>query len=79
MKYFRYTLFLMLILLLASCASKKVIKPYKPQQLEKTPPVAAVSPGDELFSSAEKWYLEKAYPEAMNAFQKYLSAFPNGS
>ena len=79
MKFCRYTLFILLIMLLASCASKKVIKTDKPPKLEKSPPVATVSPGDELFSSAEKKYLEKAYPEALTAFQKYLSAFPNGS
>ena len=69
----------LLIMLLASCASKKIIKTDKPPKLEKTPPVVTLSPGDELFSSAEKKYLEKAYPEALTAFQKYLSAFPNGS
>lgn len=79
MKYCRYTLFVLLIMLLASCASKKVIKTDKPPKLDKTPPIVTVSPGDELFSSAEKWYLAKAYPEALNAFQKYLSTFPNGS
>ena len=41
-------------MLLASCASKKVIKTDKPPKLEKSPPVVTVSPGDELFSSAEK-------------------------
>jgi branched-chain amino acid transport system substrate-binding protein len=79
MKYFRHTLIVLLILLLAACAPKKMIKPYKSQQLEKSPSVSAVSPGDELFSTGEKYYLEKSYPEALNAFQKYLSTFPNGS
>jgi branched-chain amino acid transport system substrate-binding protein len=79
MKYFRCTLFVLLIMLLASCASKKGMKTDKPPKPDKTPPVATVSPGDELFSIAEKWYQNKAYPEALNAFQKYLSAFPNGS
>ena len=71
-------LFVLLILLLASCASKKIIKTDKPWRLEKSPPVATVSPGDELFSSAEKRYDAKDYPEALNAFKKYLSAYPNG-
>jgi branched-chain amino acid transport system substrate-binding protein len=79
MKYFRHTLIVLLIMLLASCASKKVIKPYKPRQLEKSPPVAAVSPGDELYSTGEKYYLEKSYQDALNTFQKYLSTFPKGS
>ena len=72
-------LFVLLIMLIASCASKKIIKTDKPPKLDKSPPVVTVSPGDELFFSAEKKYFEKAYPEALNAFQKYLSAFPNGS
>ena len=76
MKFCRYTLFVLLIMLLASCASKKVIKTDKPQKFEKSPPVVTLSPGDELFSSAEKRFLDKAYPEALNAFQKYLSTFP---
>jgi branched-chain amino acid transport system substrate-binding protein len=79
MKYFRHTLIVLLIMLMASCASKKVITPYKPRQLDKTPPVSAISPGDELFATAEKYYLEKSYPDALNTFQKYLSTFPNGS
>jgi ABC-type branched-subunit amino acid transport system substrate-binding protein/predicted nucleic acid-binding protein len=72
-------LFVLLIMLLAACASKKVIKSDRPPKLDKSPPVATVSPGDDLFYSAEKQYLEKAYPEALSAFQNYLSAFPNGS
>ncbi|MBI5590061.1 MAG: penicillin-binding protein activator [Deltaproteobacteria bacterium] len=79
MKYCRYTFIVLMIMLLASCASRKVIKTDKPPQPEKTPPVVTVIPEDELFSSAEKYYLDKAYPEALNAFQKYLSSFPNGS
>jgi ABC-type branched-subunit amino acid transport system substrate-binding protein/outer membrane protein assembly factor BamD (BamD/ComL family) len=79
MKYYRFALIVLLITLLASCASKKVIKSDRPPKLDKPPPVAIVSPGDELFSSAEKRYLEKDYPEALSAFQKYLSAFPNGA
>ncbi len=79
MKFCRYTLFVLLIMLLAACASKKVIKTGNPPKIDKSPPIVTLSPGDELFSSAEKKYLEKAYPEALNAFLKYLSTFPNGS
>lgn len=79
MKYYRFILFVLLIMLLTSCASKKIIKTDRPLKLDKSPPVISISPGDELFSEAEKLYLEKAYPEALNSFQKYLSSFPNGS
>ncbi len=78
MKNFRRALIVLMILLAASCAPRKVIKASKPRQPEKQPQISAVSPGDELYSSAEKWYLEKSYPEALNAFQKYLYVFPNG-
>jgi len=79
MKFIRYMVILLLIALLTSCAPRKVIKTERPPKLEKSSPAAAVSPGDELFSAAEKFYLENSYPEALNAFQKYMSAFPNGS
>ncbi len=77
MKYFRFVLFAFLVMLLASCAFKKVIKSEKPPMRDKTQVVTA-NPGDEIYSSGQKWYMAKAYPEALTAFQKYLSSFPNG-
>jgi len=44
----------LLIMLLASCASRKVIQTDKPRKPEKTPPVAAVSPADKPFNSARQ-------------------------
>lgn len=79
MKYFKYALFVLLVLLMVSCTSRKVIKTDKPLMPDKKPSAAKVSPEEDLFSSAEKWYLEKAYPEALNAYLKYLSAFPGSS
>ena len=78
MKYLRYALIVLLILFLASCTSRKVIKSEKSSKFEKGPPTVSVSPGDELFSTAERFYLNKTYPEALSAFHKYLSSFPGG-
>ena len=54
MKYCRYMFLVLLIMLLASCASRKVIQTDKPRKPEKTPPVAAVSPADKPFNSARQ-------------------------
>ncbi len=79
MKYYRYSIFFLLILLLASCTSRKVIQSGTFTKPEKTPPAAALSPANELFASAEKTYLAQNYPEALNTYLKYLSSFPDGS
>lgn len=79
MKYYRFILFVLMITLLTSCASKKIIKTDRPPKPDESPPLITISPEDELFSEAEKLYLAKAYPEALNRFLKYLSSFPNGS
>lgn len=76
MKYFRYPLCILLIVSLTACAPKKVIQSGRFQKPEGP---AKVDPAEELFASAEKSYQEKAYPAATDGFQKYLSAFPNGS
>jgi ABC-type branched-subunit amino acid transport system substrate-binding protein/Tfp pilus assembly protein PilF len=79
MKYYRCPFFFLLILLLASCASRKAIKTDIAPKPEKIPSAVAANLAEELFSSAEKSYLAKAYPEALNAYLKYLSSFPDGS
>ena len=79
MKYYRYAIIFLSLTLLMSCTSRRIIYTAPLPQPGKLPPTAAVSPADELFASAEKSYLAKSYSEALSAYLKYLSSFPEGS
>jgi len=60
---------LIAVLFLCSCGLKNIFLPF-PVQL---------GPADELFSKAEKLYQVKSYEKALNAYNEYLSRFPDGS
>ncbi len=58
---------LIAVLLLSSCGLKDIFLPV---------PVK-LGPADELFSKAEKLYQAKSYDKALNAYNEYLSGFPD--
>ncbi|MCD4805117.1 MAG: tetratricopeptide repeat protein, partial [Desulfobacterales bacterium] len=58
---------LIAVLFLCSCGLKDIFLPV---------PVK-LGPGDELFSKAEKLYQAKSYEKALNAYNEYLSRFPD--
>jgi len=60
---------LIAVLLLSSCGLKDIFLPV-PVKLDRA---------DELFSKAEKLYQVKSYEKALNAYNEYLSRFPDGS
>jgi len=74
-------LILIVLLSLGACVSIPPPEPEKEQQ-PKVPmvPVQSKIPDseDELFSSAEKMFKMRAYPRALELYNKYLSMFPNG-
>ena len=75
MKMFRCFLIMLLVFPMASCSLKKLAAPeYIPQT---APPRSSAEPGANLFASAEKWRMEKAYPTALGAYQNYLYTYPN--
>jgi len=59
---------LIAVLFLCSCGLKNIFLPV-PVQL---------SPADALFSKAEKLYQAESYEESLNAYNEYLSGFPDG-
>ena len=76
MKRYAYFSFIVIAILLSSCAPKKIYSPVPSQQPQ---PVIKPDTGSELFSSAEKFFQERKYSDALDAFQNYISSFPNGA
>lgn len=67
-------LLVLLVMLLASCASRKVIQINQPRKPEKTPPVAAVSPGDKLIPARQDELGELRALLASGDYQKVIES-----
>ncbi len=70
--------FIFLIVLLVSCAQKKIIVSEKHPRVEMVQPVIQPDPGDGIFFQAVKKHDEKSYSSALEDFNRYLSGFPAG-
>lgn len=79
---------LLVLLWLAACAPKPVKPPDAPLPapaaaaapipLARPPAAPPVDTGDGLFEKAERLFNEKWYPNALDAYNEYVSKFPSG-
>lgn len=79
MKFYRRLIFILLLTLLMSCTSRRIVQTTPLPKPDRLPPSTDMSPADELFATAEKLYLANRYSDALNAYLKYLSSFPEGT